>query len=84
MREEAEQKIKVGVAGATGYVGLELCRLIMKHPKLSLQMAGSRRYAETGLADYHPAFRGLTDLVLSDAPPEAFADMAATLKAGEP
>lgn len=67
------RKIKVGVAGATGYVGLEICRLILQHPALELVMAGSVSYAGQALADYNPAFRGLSDLVLTDAGPEYFA-----------
>lgn len=73
MTEDSQKKLKVGVAGATGYVGLEFCRLIMQHPQMELCMAGSVSYAGQKLADYNPSFRGMTDLVLTDAGPDAFA-----------
>ncbi len=66
-------KIRVGVSGATGYVGLEFIRLLLGHPAFELVMAGSRSYAGQRLDSYAPTLRGLTDLVLTEEGPEAFA-----------
>lgn len=68
------RKIRVGVSGATGYVGLEFIRLLLGHPAYQLMMAGSRSYAGQRLDQYAPTLRGLTDLVLTDEGPEVFAE----------
>ena len=36
-----QNKIKVGIQGASGYTGGELIRLILKHPNCELIYAGS-------------------------------------------
>lgn len=69
-----DKKLKVGVAGATGYVGLELCRLLIGHPNFDLVMAGSVSYAGQRLDEYQASFRGLSELTLTDAKPEAFGE----------
>ncbi|NLF20766.1 MAG: N-acetyl-gamma-glutamyl-phosphate reductase [Clostridiaceae bacterium] len=70
---EALEPIRVGVAGATGYVGMELIRLLLLHPAFELVMAGSQSYAGQSLSEYNPALTGQTDLVLTAAGPEEFA-----------
>ncbi len=67
-----DSPIRVGVAGATGYVGIEFIRLLLKHPAFELVMAGSKSYAGRTLASYAPAFHGATDLILTDAGPAEF------------
>ncbi|MDL0296368.1 N-acetyl-gamma-glutamyl-phosphate reductase, partial [Clostridioides difficile] len=37
-------KIKVGIIGATGYVGAELIRLLMNHDKVEVTAIGSNSY----------------------------------------
>ena len=37
--------MKVGVVGASGYVGGELLRLLVAHPKIELSMVTSRQKA---------------------------------------
>lgn len=37
---------EVGVVGASGYSGIELCRLLAQHPDVTLRFAASERWAE--------------------------------------
>jgi N-acetyl-gamma-glutamyl-phosphate reductase len=58
-------KIPVGVLGASGYAGRELCALILRHPRLSLAFAtaNEQRGATTRIAG-----RELTFVAPDDAP----------------
>src|SRR3954447_6328049 len=55
--------IRVAVAGASGYAGGELLRLIAGHPELDLVAATAHTQAGTPLAAVHPQLTGL-DLTL--------------------
>ena len=57
--------LSVGVVGATGYAGAELVRLLLAHPRVSLQAVTSRSSAGERLDECHPSLLGFTDLVLS-------------------
>lgn len=56
--------MKVGVIGASGYVGLELVRIVLRHPRLELAVATSEQRAGQPLGEAFPAFRGLTEVTL--------------------
>ena len=68
--------IRVAVAGASGYAGGELLRLIAGHPELDLVAATAHTQAGTPVAAVHPHLTGL-DLVLgaTDAATLADADL---------
>ncbi|MEU8236012.1 N-acetyl-gamma-glutamyl-phosphate reductase [Actinoplanes sp. NPDC048967] len=68
--------IRVAVAGASGYAGGELLRLIAGHPEFDLVAATAHSQAGTPVAAVHPQLAGL-DLVLgaTDAPTLADADL---------
>jgi len=51
--------IRVAVAGASGYAGGELLRLIAGHPELDLVAATAHTQAGTPLSDVHPQLVGL-------------------------
>jgi N-acetyl-gamma-glutamyl-phosphate/LysW-gamma-L-alpha-aminoadipyl-6-phosphate reductase len=53
--------VKVAVVGAGGYVGGELLRLLLQHPRVTECVATSRSQAGKPIADTHPALAGLTD-----------------------
>jgi N-acetyl-gamma-glutamyl-phosphate reductase len=44
MREDT-MKTRVGIVGATGYTGLELLRLLIRHPKVEVTALTSQKYA---------------------------------------
>lgn len=54
--------VKVGVLGASGYIGGELIRLLLQHPEVDMQAATSRTYADEYVFRAHPNLRGVTDL----------------------
>lgn len=53
--------MRVAVAGASGYTGLELLRLLVRHPELEIVALTSERQAGVLLGDVYPAFRGVLD-----------------------
>lgn len=62
-------KIRVGVVGVSGYAGLELIRLILKHPDVEFAAAmDAQELGEKPLHDIHPKLRGATSL--STFPPD--------------
>lgn len=55
-------KLKAAVLGASGYVGGELVRILLQHPKFTLQFVTSERYQKKPLTRLHPNLRGATKL----------------------
>ena len=49
--------IKVGVVGGTGYTGVELLRLLSRHPEVELVAITSRGDAGLAVADMFPSLR---------------------------
>lgn len=68
--------IRACVVGATGFAGIEECRLVLGHPNMELVMATDRKEAGTRLADVYPSFEGVCDLELSLPDPDAIASVA--------
>src|SRR5919107_15490 len=66
--------MKVGVVGASGYVGGELLRLLVAHPKIELSMVTSRRKAGEFVHRVHPSLKGFVDLTFSPMDMEKLAD----------
>lgn len=58
--------IKVGIVGGTGYTGVELLRLLSRHPQVSLRAVTSRKEAGMPVADMYSSLRGFVDLRFSD------------------
>lgn len=58
--------IKVGIVGGTGYTGVELLRLLVRHPKAELAAITSRAEAGMSVAEMFPSLRGQIDLKFSD------------------
>jgi N-acetyl-gamma-glutamyl-phosphate reductase len=53
--------IKASIIGGTGYMGFELLRLLVRHPKVELGDVTSRSDAGTKISDAHPALKGFLD-----------------------
>src|SRR5215470_462963 len=58
--------IKVGIVGGTGYTGIELLRILARHPESELVAITSRKEAGTPVAEVFPSLRGVVDLAYSD------------------
>ncbi len=64
--------IRAAIVGGTGYGGMELLRLSLGHPELTITALTSR--SESGpVGDKHPHLRGFTDLRFEDHPVEQLA-----------
>lgn len=55
-------KIRLGIIGATGYVGAELARWLIGHDGIHITWLTSQTFAGKPFSDVYPAFRGLLDL----------------------
>jgi N-acetyl-gamma-glutamyl-phosphate reductase len=66
--------IRVAVAGASGYAGGELLRLIAGHPHLDLVAATAHARAGMPLVAVHPQLGSLADHVLTATDPAALAE----------
>ncbi|MCD4722819.1 MAG: N-acetyl-gamma-glutamyl-phosphate reductase [Desulfobacula sp.] len=58
--------INVGIAGASGYTGVELVKLISNHPKAKLCAVTSNSYKGKSLTDIFPSMRGFDNLICED------------------
>ena len=58
--------ISVGIVGGTGYTGVELLRLLLKHPNAKVTVLTSRTENGRRVDDMFPSLRGHTDLCYSD------------------
>ncbi|MEM8798755.1 MAG: N-acetyl-gamma-glutamyl-phosphate reductase [Pseudomonadota bacterium] len=64
----AVSKTRVAVLGASGYTGADLLRLLVEHPKVSVELVTAERKAGQAVADTFPHLAGLElpDLVALD------------------
>lgn len=65
--------IKVGIVGGTGYTGVELLRLLARHPEAKIVSITSRKEAGLAVSEMFPSLRGNIELVFSD-PQDAMLD----------
>ncbi len=64
--------IKASVVGAAGFAGIELVRLLVRHPDFQLVSVTSDALAGTPVAQAYPAFAGVTDLAFRPLDESAF------------
>jgi len=68
--------LRVGVAGASGYMGAELLRLLSVHPKVQVTAVTSERLSGERVDCVYPHLRGLSDLVFEDLDSQRIAESA--------
>ncbi len=76
---ESDSLTKVAVVGASGYVGEELVRLVLQHPRADLMAVTSRQFAGKTLAEIFPRFSHLektSELRFSEPEPAQLAEHA--------
>ena len=76
--------VKVGVLAASGYIGGELLRLLIQHPKAEVTLATSRKYAGEYVFRVHPNLRGMTELKFSPLDASKLADSSDVIFAALP
>jgi N-acetyl-gamma-glutamyl-phosphate reductase len=65
--------MKVAVVGASGYTGLELLRILLRHPELEIAVVTSEQRAGREVAEVFPALRGRLDLRFEAVDPASVA-----------
>jgi len=68
--------VRVGIVGASGYAGGELLRILLKHGKVDLTFATSKRNVGEYVFRVHPNLRGMTDMQFMDNDPSKMAGLA--------
>lgn len=68
------KKARIGIVGATGYVGMELLRLLVLHGHFEIGTLVSQSFVGQRFSDVYPAFRGLIDNKLNELSIEQLAD----------
>jgi N-acetyl-gamma-glutamyl-phosphate reductase len=63
--------LRVAVLGASGYSGLELLRIVLRHPRLELAVATSEQRAGVPVGEAFPSLRGLVSRPFEALAPEA-------------
>ena len=64
---------RIAVIGASGYTGVELLRLLSRHPETELVCVTSRQYAGQSVAEVFPSLQGSLDLVFENVDPARLA-----------
>ena len=65
--------VRVAVAGASGYAGGEIVRLLLQHPQVEIGALTASANAGMPLAAVHPHLTPLADRILLDTTPETLA-----------
>lgn len=66
--------VKVGIVGATGYVGAELLRLLSRHPQAEITYVVSESYQGQKISDLFPHLHNLHNLICQKLDLQALAD----------
>jgi N-acetyl-gamma-glutamyl-phosphate reductase len=64
--DQAQKKFSVGIAGAAGYTGGELIRLLLHHPQVSISFVQSNSQCGHPVTKVHSDLIGETDLKFTD------------------
>jgi N-acetyl-gamma-glutamyl-phosphate reductase len=68
--------LRVGIVGVSGYTGVELARILSRHPEIEISIATSRQFEGKHLGDVYPNLRGCLDITCENPAPDALADRA--------
>ncbi|MCL7487677.1 MAG: N-acetyl-gamma-glutamyl-phosphate reductase [Desulfobulbaceae bacterium] len=68
--------LRVGIVGVSGYTGVELARILSRHPEVEISIATSRQFEGKHLGDVYPNLRGCLDITCENPAPAALADRA--------
>jgi len=68
--------LNVAIVGASGYTGLELIRLLYRHPEVAVTCLTSEQSAGRRISDIFPTLRGRCDLILENLEPVRVAEKA--------
>jgi N-acetyl-gamma-glutamyl-phosphate reductase len=66
--------IEAGIIGGAGYTGLELIRLLVRHPQVNISIVTSRRYKGKKVSDVNPHLFPFIELEYEDVDTKEIAD----------
>jgi len=66
IQRDSDPMIKAGIVGATGYTGIELLRILLRHPDVRITLATSEKFAGKKVAEVLPSLSGACDLSLEN------------------
>ncbi|MEA2075049.1 MAG: N-acetyl-gamma-glutamyl-phosphate reductase [Euryarchaeota archaeon] len=66
--------IEAGIIGGAGYTGLELIRLLVRHPQVNISIVTSRRYKGKKVSDVNPHLFPFIELEYEDVDTNEIAD----------
>jgi N-acetyl-gamma-glutamyl-phosphate reductase len=69
VRPDGERRLRVGIVGATGYVGAELIRILSRHPNVEIVGLAGRDRQDEPIGGHHPHLAA-TDLTVTTHLPE--------------
>jgi len=67
---------KIGIIGATGYVGTEIIRLLVQHPDIEIGAVVSKSFTGRSYPEIYPNFRNLFEETLLDMDPDLLCEKA--------
>jgi len=70
------KRIRIAIAGGSGYAGAELVRLAASHPAFDLTAVTSEKSAGNPIASVFPSLAGIVDRTFEALAPEALAERA--------
>ena len=73
--------VKISIAGASGYAGGELLRLLLAHPEIELGCIAAGGKAGERIVDVHPNLSALADRTFDNTEVNALADADLTFLA---
>ncbi len=59
--------IKAGIIGATGYAGVELVRILLRHPNVTLAAVSSVSFEGKPISDIYPSLKEICDMTCTSA-----------------
>ncbi|HIJ82162.1 MAG TPA: N-acetyl-gamma-glutamyl-phosphate reductase [Desulfuromonadales bacterium] len=68
--------LKIAIVGASGYTGLELIRILKRHPQVTITCLTSEQSAGKSISDVFPTLRGCCDTILENLEPVRVAEKA--------
>lgn len=71
--------IKVGIVGGTGYGGVELVRILARHPQVEITYIGSSSQVGLSYSKIYPSLRGIVDLPCEGLEPDLIASKCEVL-----
>ena len=58
--------IKAAVLGATGYAGIELVRILSRHPDVNIKILNSKTFAGKKISEVYPNLAGIVDMTCTE------------------